>query len=105
MISMCEIRKQAKELARDNKKAEPSIIKVYWFPHDKEVRLVELTDLVPESDDKELHPFFFRPSPQDNLPAPSGIAMIRPDEYGQLKLPDDWGGWDDAEELEDIDHN
>lgn len=104
MISSSTIKNQAKELAKDNRKAEPSITKVYWFPNDKEVRLVELTDIIPQNDDGELHPFFFRSSPQNNLPAPSGIAMIRPDEYGKLKLPDDWGKWEDAQELDDIDN-
>ena len=35
----------------------------------------------------------------DNLPAPSAIAMIRPDEFGKLKLPAGWGNWSDAVEL------
>jgi hypothetical protein len=93
------IEQQAKLLAADNRKAEPDITRVFWFPDDTEVRLVELTDQVPASSDSELHPFYFRPSPTDNLPAPSSIAMIRSDEFGKLNLPAPWGDWTDAVEL------
>jgi hypothetical protein len=93
------IEQQARLLANDNRRAEPQITRIFWFPDDKEVRLVELIDQVPSSADREVRPFYFRPSPQDNLPAPSAIAMIRPDEYGTSKLPEGWGDWDDATEL------
>lgn len=93
------IEQQARLLANDNRRAEPQIARIFWFPDDKEVRLVELIDQVPSSADRQVQPFYFRPSPQDNLPAPSAIAMIRPDEYGALKLPEGWGDWDDATEL------
>jgi hypothetical protein len=87
---------QARSLAADNRKAEPSIIRMYWFPDEREVRLVGLSAEMPENGDRDLHPFYFQPSPQDGLPLPSRIALIRPDEFGTLVLPDGWGGWDDA---------
>jgi len=93
------IEQQARLLAADNRQAEPDIIRVFWFPADHEVRLVELIDQVPQSLDGELHPFYFRPSAQDNLPAPTAIAMIRVNEFGRLTLPADWGDWSDAVEL------
>lgn len=93
------IEQQARLLAADNRRSEPDITRVLWFPDDQEVRLVELTDQVPRSLDGEVHPFYFRAAPQDNLPAPSAIAMIRSDEVGGLKLPTDWGDWDEAVEL------
>jgi hypothetical protein len=93
------IERQARLLAVDNRRAEPDISKVFWFPDEQEVRLVELTDQVPHSLDGQVHPFFFRPSPQDQLPAPSVIAMIRVKEFGKLNLPAGWGSWDDAVEL------
>ncbi len=93
------IEQQARTLAADNRNAEPDITKVFWFPHNQEVRLLELTEQVPQSLDGEVHPFYFRPSPQDNLPAPSAIAMIRASEFGALRLPESWGDWNDAVEL------
>ena len=94
-----EIERQAKLLAKDNRLAEPEIIKIFWFPNDEEVRLVEVLPTIPGGDGR-VHPYFFRPSPADNLPAPSGIAMIRPEEVHHAQLPEDWGGWEDAIELE-----
>lgn len=94
-----EIERQARDLADDNRRAEPDITRIFWFPFDREVRLVELTDQVPATTDGELHPFYFRAAPADNLPAPSAIAMIRVAEFGKLKLPVDWGAWIDAVEL------
>ena len=94
-----EIERQARALAVENRKAEPAISSVYWFPNDDEVRLVELSREIPASNDGELHPFYFRASKVDNLPAPSAIAIIRPEEFERLGLPEDWGQWSDAVEL------
>jgi hypothetical protein len=94
-----EIERQAKLLASDNREAEPQILKIYWFPDDEEVRLIEVLPTIPIGDG-QVHPFFFRASPTDDLPAPSGIALIRPDEVRRAHLPPDWGDWDDAVELE-----
>ncbi len=93
------VERQAKLLAVDNRKAEPDIARVFWFPDDREVRLLELTEEVPETTDGEVHPFYFPASPQDDLPLPSAMAMIRAEEFGKLKLPPEWGTWDDAVEL------
>jgi hypothetical protein len=32
--------------------------------------------------------------------APTGIAIIKPEEYRKLDLPSDWGTWDDGVEPE-----
>ena len=94
------IRQQALLLATENKRAEPGITKVYWFPDEKEVRLLELEEGIPPSPSDVVEPFRFAPSIRDQLPAPSGVALIRPDEFRKLNLPEDWGGWDSALELE-----
>ena len=91
--------KQARFLAVDNRQADPDITKIFWFPDDNDVRLVELSDEVPVNFDDELHPFYFRPSPDDDLPLPSAMAIIRSDEFGKLKLPAGWGDWSDDVEL------
>lgn len=99
-MTRLEVERQAKILARENQQAEPDICKIYWFPDEDEVRLVEVHPQVPQSGDGQVHPYFFRPSPADDLPAPSGIALINPAEFGQAQLPPQWGSWDDAIELE-----
>lgn len=94
------IKNQALLLAKENKRAEPGITKVFWFPDEHEVRLLELEDGIPPSPSDVVEPFRFAASTIDHLPAPSGIALIRPDEFRKLDLPESWGGWDSAEELE-----
>lgn len=93
------IEQQARLLAEDNRRAEPDITRIFWFPDDSEVRLIELTQQIPASAEGRVLPFYFRPAPKYGLPAPSATAMIRPDEFGKLKLPDTWGEWSDAVEL------
>jgi hypothetical protein len=99
MMTVEKIREQAELLAKENREAEPTIERVYWFPDEEEVRLVELTPVVPQSQEGRLRPFYFRASPQDGLPAPSGIALIRPEEFGRLEVPRGWPAWDAAVEL------
>ena len=99
-MSKAAIRKQASELAHANKRTEPGIDKVYWFPSDKEIRLVELEEMTVPALSGRVEPFFFGPSPQDGLTFPSGIAIIQTKEFGKLKLPRGWGAWSDAVELE-----
>jgi hypothetical protein len=93
-----EIKKQAEMLASENRQAEPQITKVYWFPDANEVRLIEVLPTIPIGDGR-VHPFFFRSSPLDNLPAPSGVALVRPEDVDHAELPEDWGNWEDAVEL------
>jgi len=93
------IRRQAELLAKENREADPGIDKVFWFPDTNEVRLVETSLEVPRADDGLVHPFYFAPAPQDQLPAPSAIALIRPEEVRQARLPEGWGDWPDAVEL------
>ena len=94
------IRELAISLARENKKGEPGITRVFWFPDEQEVRLIELEDGIPPSVGGVVEPFYFEPSLRDNLPTPSAIALIRPDEFRCLELPEGWGDWDGATELE-----
>ncbi|HVX86691.1 MAG TPA: hypothetical protein VH253_18050 [Phycisphaerae bacterium] len=99
-VGLAEIERQARLLAKENRQAEPAITKVYWFPDEHEVRLVEVDTTMPPSGDGLVHPFFFRPSPQDDLPSPSGVALISPEEDRRAELPEGWGSWEDARELE-----
>jgi hypothetical protein len=90
MLTMDKIRQQAEYLAKDNRETEPTIEAVYWFPDEQEVRLVELTPVVPLNEDDQLRPFYFPASVEDDLPSPSGVAMIRPEEWRRLRLPKGW---------------
>jgi hypothetical protein len=94
-----DMEKEARMLAAHHREGDPDITKVYWFPDDKEVRLLDLSEQIPIAMDGEVHPFYFPPSPEHGLPMPSAIAMIRPDEFGKLRLPAEWGDWSDAAEL------
>lgn len=98
-LSRADIERQARFLAEEGRKAEPGMQAVYWFPDDSEVRLVELVANIPLTLSGEVEPFYFRKSLEDKMPAPSALAMIRPDELGKLKLPEGWGTWDNAREL------
>ena len=101
MSNLATIKKLATELARENVEAEPSIKEVYWLPAEDEIRLIEVDEQtvpMPENSDR-VEPFYFRPAPQDGIPVPCGIAIIRPEELRKLKLPEGWGKWDDAEKI------
>ena len=94
-----EIKKQALLLAKEARIADSSIVRFFWFPNGEQVRLVEISsDMLPASGD-EVEPVFFRPAPEHGMPALSGVAMIREDEYLSIKLPTEWGTWDEAVEL------
>jgi len=100
-MALEDVKQQAIYLARENRASDPSIRRIYWFPNEAEVRLVEVSeDLLSEFEDA-IQPFYFRPSPQDNLPYPSGVALIAPGEERRAELPVEWGTWDNATELRD----
>jgi hypothetical protein len=99
MNNLSKIKQQAVMLARENCQTEETVTAVYWFPHETEVRLVEVDTTVPVSPDGKIHPYRFRPSPTDDMPAPSDIALISPEEVRKAELPEGWGTWDQAEKL------
>jgi len=90
---------QALLLAGEARLADPNIIKFYLFPAENEVRLVEVaTDMQP-SLSQMVQPFYFPAAPLHNMPAPSGVALIRDGEDGKLNLPKEWGTWAEAKLL------
>ena len=95
-----DIRRQAKLLAKDNLRANPTIQAIYWFPHREEVRLVEAEENMLRSDNGQVEPLYFPPVPTEGLKYWSAIAVIRSDEVHMLGLPEGWGSWDDAVPLE-----
>lgn len=84
------IESAARELALENAASESTIARVYWFPHDSEIRLVEVdTETIKAQDNDFIRPFYF--SAGESVPYPSGIALIHPDEVGKRALPKHWG--------------
>ncbi len=94
------IREQAVMLAEESKRSEPQIIKLYWFPDDEEVHPIGISENTIKTRSGEVEAFYFPAEPDHNITVPSGIAIIRPDEYKELNLPEGWGGWTDGTELE-----
>lgn len=93
------MRKLASELAQANIAAEPSISRVYLLPSEDEIRLIEIdeqTVAMPEGSDC-VEPFYF--NPVAGMPVRCAIAIIRPEEYEKLHLPEGWGDWNVAEKI------
>jgi len=93
-----KMREIAKRLAKNNLEGEPDIKKVLWFPHEDEVRLVEvLPDVIPSD---QVVAFHFGPDHAGGIPVPSAIALILPDEEGKIPVPQGWVDWKDTEEID-----
>jgi hypothetical protein len=74
MTILNSIEEEARWLAQYNKRTNPDIKNVYWFPAENEIRLLETTEEVPFSEEeKDVSPFYF-PAFRD--------------------LPENWGSWD-----------
>lgn len=92
-----EIEAQAKLMAEEAHLNDPDIRTIYFFKADDEVRLLEVTPSVPRSDEVDV--YYFRPAPKYGMPAPSGIAMIRPEELNTHSLPKGWGTLEQAKTI------
>ena len=88
------LRRFAERLAESNREAEPTITRILWFPHPEQVRLVEVTDDTGAAEDGFLRPYYY--SGAGDFPHISALSLVRPEEVGALRLPEGWGGWDDA---------
>jgi len=92
-----DIRAAAKKLARENMDDEPAVRRVYIFPSDDEIRLVEVDETVPPRRNGEgVTPFYFGAAPDVGIPFRSAIALITPEEAETARLPDGWGDWTTA---------
>jgi len=95
--SEAEIEAVARKLARYNQEADLGITASYLFPSKTEIRLIHLDENSPQTTEGEpIAPFYFGPDRIGGITYPSAIALIRPEEKGQLPLPTGWGTWDDA---------
>lgn len=89
------IKEAAQRLAEANASSVNSLMKIYLFPHEQEIRLLEIDSATIESD--EVTPFSFSSDNENGIPFPSSIAVILPHEFGKLPLPKEWGEWSSAE--------
>ena len=96
-VVMKDIESQARKLAKANRKAEPGIKGIYWFPSGREIRLIELDPVTVASD--RITPFYFGPDPAEGITFPFAIAIIRPEEKKKLNPPRNWGRWDEARKV------
>ena len=96
-----DIRMAAEELMRANIEAEPAIVKAYLFPSDEEIRLVYVDPTTsPLRSGERIAPFYFGASKSAGSSYAAytiAVALILPDEAEEAQLPDNWGGWGDAE--------
>lgn len=97
------VREAAKDLLRDNLKADPEITKVYLFPSDDEIRLIYVDPTtMPLHPGDAIAPFYFGASKLEKETYSyytTGISVIRLEEAETAWLPRGWGEWADAEIL------
>ncbi len=98
LLEKPDIKSQALLLAKEARLTDPDITTIYWFPADDEVRLVEVAKNIQPTDGR-IEPFYFPASVQDQMPALSGVAVIRAGEERVRPLPEGWGDWSAAQEL------
>lgn len=82
----------AQMLAGEHASSDEGMKKVLWFPHDREIRMIEVSSSVGSTG--EVLPFRFTADPPE-VPFESVIALLGADdgerlEGGQLELPPGW---------------
>lgn len=89
------VREAAERLAKDWGDKDDAVIRIYWFPHESQIRLVEVdVEAIPSPG--ALMPFYF--TPHENLPYESGVALATPDEENRSPLPPEWrASWADGQ--------
>lgn len=85
----------AKILARAHRASDPKTKSILQFPDRtaKEIRLVEISEAAPTTN--EAIPFRFNADPSSGVDFPSVVILLSPDEWqqvlsGKLALPEDW---------------
>lgn len=86
-------------MAEEARRNDPGVTGVWFFPTSKEVRLIEVVADMPVTHGDKINVFYFNPAPEHQMPALSGVGVIRPDDLGRLSLPEGWGEWNDGIEI------
>ena len=89
------------EQVRDNTDyPEHTVVSAYWFPSESEIRIVYVDYTArPSPDPQRIVPFYFGADDEGDIPLPSALAIIRPEEKDTLQPPEGWGTWDNAQEI------
>ncbi len=98
-MDRAEVIELARRLAKEHVEGAPELEVIYVFPDEEELRMVEVDPLIPRALGDRVEPFYFRADPANGLPLLTALAVIRPEEDRVLRLPDEWGAWDDAVQL------
>jgi hypothetical protein len=99
-LSLNEIRRYAQFLAQEAWDADDGVQAIYWFPDEHEVRIIEACHNTVVSLSGCVEPFYFNAT--EEVPFPSGIAVIRPQEVGNLTMPEGWGKWEQGIKLREV---
>jgi len=92
-----EMMESVKKLIEYHTEAEPSIVRVYRFPSEQEIRLVEVDEETWLTEGNRMEAWYFGPDPNGEIHYPAGVALIRPEEESHLLPPEGWGDWNQAE--------
>lgn len=90
------LREAAESLAKANLASEPTLDRIYLFPSEDEIRLVEVDRTAQPLGSDEIAPYYFSAAPASGLIYPSAIALIRPEDQENASPPAGWGDWKDA---------
>lgn len=93
---MIDILAQAQQLTKLHVKLDKYITNVWLSPDDHEVRLVEVSSLLPSTDN--LYVWRYGKDPENGYPFVTALVLASPDEWkmvedGKLEMPE---GWDRA---------
>jgi hypothetical protein len=97
-MTRTDIEKLAREIAEDHAESEPGIVRVYWFPADEEIRIVEIDESLPSKMEADapgkMTPFYFQRN--GAMRNPLVLELISPDDENKIGVPAGWGDWKDA---------
>jgi hypothetical protein len=96
MATNAQMLEIAKKLAEYHRSADPSTSEIFLSPSQSEIRLIEVSKEVPNSN--EVLAISFKAAPEDGIPYPSVVILLSPKEWdsvqsGLLALPESWGDY------------
>src|SRR5690606_33183740 len=90
------VRELAESLAAFHADSDSAGERIYWFPSEEAVRLIDIVPTAMPHDPGALHPYFFGARPKDGITLPSALVVITPEDVATATPPDGWGSWADA---------
>lgn len=91
---MVGTKEAARKLVRWHRKADPQLKRIFLYPHNRQIRLLEVSEGSPSTG--KLYPFTFAPDEEHGISFPLVLIEVSPQEAhliesGKLKLPRGWG--------------